>query len=256
MKLTRAVLLSILITVGILGTDASVSFGSQAPTGRVPKEPPSTTLVVHGATPLSIATTTPAEVTTLNPAQTANRVLTAKYSFNERGPRVRKLQRAIGAKHVDGHYGPKTRAKHVAKLHAMGLPTDNVPPAVTAPRYNISTDKTKRCPQFEAAFTQHGLLPVEVFSYLAWRESRCNPAAVNAKWKNGRIVWTLNKDGSYDSGLLQINSSWTTVTSQVCNSKWGNMQVLLDLDCNLRVAKFLLDNTDSGLGNWLIRRIN
>jgi hypothetical protein len=101
-------------------------------------------------------------------------------------------------------------------------------------------------PQFEQAFADHGLLPVQVFSYIAWRESRCRPLAINARWDSaGNIIWTLNRNGTYDSGLLQINSSWKTVTRKVCG---GSIELLLTLDCNLRVARYLLDN--GGLGHW------
>lgn len=109
----------------------------------------------------------------------------------------------------------------------------------------IPSDKTKRCPQFEQAFRDYGLVPVQVFSYIAWRESGCNPDAVNAKWKNGKIIWTLNKNGSYDSGLLQVNSSWQTVTRKICG---GEIKLLRTLDCNLKVSKYLLDN--GGLRHW------
>lgn len=110
----------------------------------------------------------------------------------------------------------------------------------------IPADKSKRCPQFEQAFRDYGLLPVQVFSYIAWRESGCNPDAVNAKWNaNGKIIWTLNKNGSYDSGLLQVNSSWQTVTKNICG---GGIKLLRTLDCNLKVSKYLLDN--GGLRHW------
>ncbi|NBO53556.1 MAG: hypothetical protein EBU84_02955 [Actinobacteria bacterium] len=103
-----------------------------------------------------------------------------------------------------------------------------------------------RCPKFEPLFQQYGLEPVETFSYIAYRESRCRIKAVNARWdKDGNIVWTLNKDGSYDIGLLQINSTWKTVTRNICG---GSIEMLYELDCNLRVAKYLLDN--GGLGHW------
>jgi hypothetical protein len=103
-----------------------------------------------------------------------------------------------------------------------------------------------RCPQFEQAFAEYGLRPVQAFSYIAWRESRCQPQAINAKWNAaGDIIWTLNRNGSYDSGLLQINSSWQTVTRRVCG---GDIRLLLTLDCNLKVARFLLDN--GGLNHW------
>ena len=111
----------------------------------------------------------------------------------------------------------------------------------------ISKDQTKRCPKYEKLFKEYGL-PVEIFSYIAWRESRCNPKAINAKFKNGKIVWTRNSNGTYDSGLVQINSSWRTLTRNVCKSK--DLQILFNVDCNLKVAKFLLEETKSGLNNW------
>ena len=110
-------------------------------------------------------------------------------------------------------------------------------------------DESETCPEYEDVFRQYGLKPVKTFLYIAWRESRCRPNAVNAKWDaQGNITWTLNKNGSVDRGLLQINSSWKTVTSNVCGSTYGDMEVLYDLDCNLKVAKYLLDN--GGLGHW------
>jgi hypothetical protein len=110
----------------------------------------------------------------------------------------------------------------------------------------VPADPTKRCPQYEPIMAAHGLYPVQAFSYIAWRESRCRPQATNARWdSSGKIIWTLNRNGSYDSGLLQINSSWKTVTRQTCG---GGIDRLLTLDCNLRVARYLLDN--GGLGHW------
>lgn len=110
----------------------------------------------------------------------------------------------------------------------------------------VPSDKSKRCPRFEPIFKEYGLEPVDTFSYIAYRESGCRVKAVNAKWdSSGNITWTLNKDGSYDIGLLQINSTWKTVTRNVCG---GDITMLYTLDCNLRVAKYLLDN--GGLGHW------
>jgi len=123
--------------------------------------------------------------------------------------------------------------------------TTTVPPLPS----RVSSDDSQRCPQFEQAFADHGLLPVQVFSFIAWRESRCRPLAINARWDSaGNIIWTLNRNGTYDSGLLQINSSWKTVTRKVCG---GSIELLLTLDCNLRVARYLLDN--GGLGHWSMR---
>lgn len=106
------------------------------------------------------------------------------------------------------------------------------------PRKRIPSDLTMRCPQWEDKFAQYGL-PVKVFSYIAWRESRC---LVNAHNK------TLNRDKSQDYGLLQINSTWRTVTANVCGTSKGDMTVLFDIDCNLAVARYLYDN--GGLGHW------
>lgn len=180
-------------------------------------------------------------------------VLTAKFVFNQRDALVEELQKTLGVT-VDGHYGSKTRKVHLERLNELNLPTVNVP-AKPAPlkddggkQYNISSDPTHRCPQFEPLFAEYGLEPVEVFSYIAYRETRCNPKAVNAKFDaNGNVTWTLNRDGSIDRGLLQINSCWRKVTQAVCGT---GLEGLFDVTCNLKVAKYIMDNSASGLGNW------
>lgn len=112
-----------------------------------------------------------------------------------------------------------------------------------------SSKEVKRCPKFEPLFEQYGLVPVETFSYIAWRESRCRIKAINAIWdEDGNLIYHLNKNKSWDTGLLQINSSWRTVVSEICGAKLGDLTVLHNLDCNLRVAKYLLDN--GGLAHW------
>jgi hypothetical protein len=99
----------------------------------------------------------------------------------------------------------------------------------------VPKDKTKRCPQWEPKFAQHGL-PVKAFSYIAWRESRCRIKAHNT---------TLNRNKTQDLGLVQINSSWKTVTRNICGT---DITGLFNVDCNLKVAKYLYDN--GGLGHW------
>ena len=111
------------------------------------------------------------------------------------------------------------------------LPVEVVPEGVPA-------DKTKRCPQWEEQFAEFGL-PVETFSYIAYRESRCNPLAHNK---------TLNRNGTQDRGILQINSSWVTVTAKECASQKGDLSVLFDVRCNLAVARYLYRN--GGLRHW------
>lgn len=114
----------------------------------------------------------------------------------------------------------------------------------------VPDDKSKRCPQWESKFKEYGL-PVDVFSYIAWRESGCNPKAINAKFDaNGNITWTLNKNGSIDRGLVQINSCWRSVTKKVCGT---SLDGLLNADCNLKVAKYIMDNSEGKLLNWRIQ---
>jgi len=98
------------------------------------------------------------------------------------------------------------------------------------------TAEVKSCPQWESKLKAQGLVPVKKFSYIMWRESRCQE----------KIVSKPNYNGTKDYGLLQINSSWRTVTRQVCGGK--NMNVLLNSQCNLKVAKYLFDN--GGIGHW------
>jgi hypothetical protein len=111
------------------------------------------------------------------------------------------------------------------------LPAEVVPEGVPA-------DQSKRCPQWEDEIAAFGL-PVETFSYVAWRESRCNILAHNR---------TLNKNKTQDRGLLQINSSWVTVTAKECASQRGDLSVLFDIRCNLAVARYLYRN--GGLRHW------
>lgn len=118
---------------------------------------------------------------------------------------------------------------------------------------------TGSCPEYEPLLRKMGL-PVKVFSPIMWRESRCQPKAIGWNYKRGKshkncklapanIYRKCKAIASYDSGLLQINSSWVTLTAQVCQSKWGDMTVLLNPKCNLKVAAALYDNGE-GLSNW------
>jgi hypothetical protein len=127
----------------------------------------------------------------------------------------------------------------VTKVEAQAVPVPE-----TAPRH-----RPRSCPEFEEKFRSYGLEPVRKFSFIAWRETRCNPGLINATFDAaGRPVKTLNRDGSYDVGLLQINSTWKKVTHEICGTPYGDMFALLDLHCNLSVARYLLEN--GGLGHW------
>ena len=182
-------------------------------------------------------------------------ILRQKFKLNEVSERVADLQKVIGTVAVDGHYGMITRREHIEALEARGLPTANVPKQNT-PKYNISYDPAKRCPMWEPLFAEYGL-PVDVFSYIAWRESGCNPKAQNETWKNGKMTYALNKNGSYDTGLLQVNSSWFTAVKGVCGEDAvdNHMQGLKDPVCNVKFAKWLMDNSKGQLGNWSVYKV-
>ena len=182
-------------------------------------------------------------------------ILRQNFKFNEVSERVAELQKAIGTVRVDGHYGSITRREHIEALQSRGLPTGNVPKQ-NVPKYNISYNPAERCPMWEPLFAEYGL-PVDVFSYIAYRESHCNPDAQNATWKNGKMTYALNRDGSYDTGLLQINSTWFTAVKGVCGDDAVNnhMQGLKDPVCNVKFAKWLMDNSKSKLGNWRVYKL-
>lgn len=123
----------------------------------------------------------------------------------------------------------------------------------TGRRAEVPADMSKRCPKLEPVFEAYGLHPVQTWSYIAWRESGCNRKAQNATWDaNGNMTYALNKNRSYDTGLLQINSSWKSVTAKVCGEQAveNRMQGLKKIDCNLRVARYIMDNSQGGLSNW------
>ena len=129
---------------------------------------------------------------------------------------------------------------------------------ITAGPAHSATQPVKACPKYHDAMRQAGLPPA-LFSSIMYRESRCDPTAIGWNYQPGmsykdckRAPATLYRRcravRSYDSGLLQINSSWVSVTAQVCKSRYGDMTVLLQPACNLAVAAHLYKT--SGIGNW------
>ena len=104
------------------------------------------------------------------------------------------------------------------------------------------------CPQWESTMKDYKL-PIKEFSYIAYRESRCRIKAINAKFdKQGNVTWTLNRNGSIDRGLFQINSVHKQTVKKVCK---GDLDLLLTLDCNFRVAKYLYERY--GLSPWKVQ---
>jgi hypothetical protein len=96
------------------------------------------------------------------------------------------------------------------------------------------------CPAFEPMFKKYGL-PWKVFSYIAWRESRCNPNAFNN---------TLNSDGSTDSGLLQINSCWYKTFELETGY---DSHYLMKPEFNALFASWILHFSSGRLSNWNIK---
>ena len=146
----------------------------------------------------------------------------------------------------------KTRPTPVATVKEAGL-------SGKVSSQSVGVSEVKSCPKWEKQLKAHGLVPVKKFSYIMWRESRCQEKVIGWNYKSGLSYLNCKKAPadiykrcyavrSYDSGLLQINSSWKTLTARVCGSKFGNLAPLLTSECNLKVAKALLD--DGGLGHW------
>ena len=133
---------------------------------------------------------------------------------------------------------------------------------ITLVKKQIPKGEEYRCPQYNKLIKEAGL-PVQIFSYIMWRESRCIPKAIGWNYKKGKnhndcrvskasIYKKCKAIASYDSGLLQINSSWTTLTHNLCGKRWGDMTVLLQTHCNIKVAKYLLYE-GGGFSNWGFR---
>jgi hypothetical protein len=91
------------------------------------------------------------------------------------------------------------------------------------------------------------LLPA--LDYVIWRESRCDATAHNT---------TLNRDGSTDLGLTQVNDrSWCLPTRYYPNGYLQTVGVLPTVGCeqlfdptlNLRAAKAIFDYAQQTHGN-------
>jgi hypothetical protein len=88
-----------------------------------------------------------------------------------------------------------------------------------------------------------------MLDYVLWRESRCDATAHNT---------TLNRDGSADLGLTQVNDrSWCLPTRYYPNGYLQTVGVLSTVGCeqlfdptlNLRAAKAIFDYAQEKNGN-------
>jgi hypothetical protein len=148
-------------------------------------------------------------------------VLGHAYEFNERSERVRALQRIVGAR-PDAHYGPRTRARHLAALTRHQMSTSVVPP-LPAPR-TAATPSDQACWQWTDLARSVGW-PEDTLARIAkimWRESRCFPSVHNPR----------GRDDSY--GLMQLNMR--AHRSWVGPLVGWDFNRLFDAETNLRVA--------------------
>lgn len=135
-------------------------------------------------------------------------------------------------------------------------PTPSTPYAaiVEAPRPvsvpTTTVPATARCPQWWGLAAEAGWHAdsMPTLDYVMWRESRCNPSAHNT---------TLNRDGSADLGLTQINDrSWCLPTRWYPGGYLQSVGVLSTVGCeqlfdpltNLKAAKALYDYSEKQQG--------
>lgn len=113
------------------------------------------------------------------------------------------------------------------------------------------------CPEWHDAMRNAGL-PVRVFAPIMWRESRCTASAIGWNYKQGkshkncklspaRTYRRCNAVRSFDIGLLQVNSTWFSLTKAICKS--SDIFILQKPSCNLAVAAHLWDN-GKGSSHW------
>lgn len=121
-------------------------------------------------------------------------------------------------------------------------------PPATVP---VTAPATARCPQWWGLAEQAGWHAdsMQTLDYVIWRESRCLTSAHNT---------TLNRDGSADIGLTQINDrSWCLPTRWYPGGYLQTVGVLPTVGCeqlfdpylNLLSAKALYDYSETHQGN-------
>jgi hypothetical protein len=115
---------------------------------------------------------------------------------------------------------------------------------------------TARCGQWWGLAIEAGWQPeeLETLDYVMWKESRCDPTQHNT---------TLNRDGSTDVGLTQINDrSWCLPTRWYPDGYLQTIGILARVGCqelfdpltNLRAAKQIHDyakeTSNDGFSPW------
>ena len=132
--------------------------------------------------------------------------------------------------------------------------------AVLAPVSPVEAAKPWLCPKYTTQIKQ--TFPRKhwrTMDRIMFRESRCIRQAVGWNYRAGQGPKDCRDSGrfhqrkkcaavrSWDVGLFQINSTWCTLTKQVCGRN-TRTTVLMTTACNFRVARVLYDN--GGLAHW------
>jgi hypothetical protein len=147
--------------------------------------------------------------------------------------------------------------KHpISRIIIIGLTINLMLLAVAFKDADAAPIKGLPCPEWHDALRKAGL-PVRVFAPVMWRESRCQPTAIGWNYKQGkshkncklspaRTYRKCSAVRSYDIGLLQVNSTWKSVTKSICKS--SDVLILQKPECNLAVSAYLYAN--GGSSHW------
>lgn len=146
--------------------------------------------------------------------------------------------------------------KQLARIIIIGIIINLVLLAVAYKDADAAPIKGLPCPEWHDALRKVGL-PVRIFAPVMWRESRCQPAAIgwnyhrnkshrDCKLSPARTYRKCSAVKSYDIGLLQVNSTWKSVTKSICGGT--DVLILQKPSCNLKVSAYLWDN--GGSSHW------
>lgn len=149
-----------------------------------------------------------------------------------------------------------TMKQPIVRIIIIGIIINLVLLAVAYKDADAAPIKGLPCPEWHDALRNAGL-PVRVFAPIMWRESRCQPKAIGWNYKQGkshrdcklspaRTYRKCSAVRSYDIGLLQVNSTWFSVTKAICKS--SDILILQKPSCNIAVAAYLYAN--GGSSHW------
>lgn len=143
------------------------------------------------------------------------------------------------------------------KRLALAIALSIAPIAVVSP---VEASKPWLCPKYTQEIKQtFKRKDWRTMDRIMWRESKCETRAVGWNYRTGMSHADCRDSGrfhqrkrckavrSWDVGLFQVNSSWYTITTQLCGRNTRST-VLMESQCNFKVAKYLYEN--GGLAHW------